>query len=51
MNQKRPEILEELLSWTRRYPELYEPGPARNTIANNIARLLKELEECQSVDN
>jgi hypothetical protein len=30
-------VLETIAYWDRKYPELYEPGPARNTIANHLA--------------
>jgi hypothetical protein len=41
-------ILGKIAYWARRYPELYEPGDARNTIANKLAFLFKKLDEERS---
>jgi hypothetical protein len=47
----RVEILEEISSWARRYYELYEPGSARNTIANALAELFRKLDEVTKSGN
>ncbi len=47
----RIEILEEISSWARRYYELYEPGAARHTIANALAKLFKKLDEVTKSGN
>ena len=39
------EVLEAIAYWARKYPELYEPGAARNTIANHLSGLFKKLDE------
>jgi hypothetical protein len=44
---KRIEVLEEIAAWARRYAELYEVGPARNTIAGALAQLFEKLGECE----
>ena len=38
-------VLESIAYWARKYTELYEPGPGRNTVANHLAELFKRLDE------
>jgi hypothetical protein len=44
-------IVNKIAYWARRYPELYQPGDARNTIANHLAQLFTRLDELRKKDN
>lgn len=44
-------IVMKIAYWARKYPELYESGPARNTIANHLAELFTKLDELRKNDN
>lgn len=38
-------LLGKIAYWARKYPELYTPGEARDTVANHLAKLFQELDE------